>query len=377
MAFFADSDAWPGGAEVWLTHLMSGLRSSGWQVTLFLSRKPATDPWAELLCRDGVAVTRVRPMLPIDPAGLREATRLLRGHDLVHVNKNHPRACLPAMSAARRAGAKVLVSTEHVVAAPSSRYPLGRQLVRHLVRRANALCDAVTVPSDASREAYLEAYGGPAARLITVRGGVDLAPFDAAADASGVRANLGVGAGDKVAAVVGRVHPGKGVEHAIRAAGSIRESVPGFKLIVVGAGPLESHARRLVKECGLSDAVLFAGPRSDVPAVLSSLDLVIVPSESETSGLAALEGMAARLPVVASDVGGLPEAVDDGVTGLLVRPGDPEALAEGVLRILASPDRAREMGAAGRARVERSFSATRLVSTVAALYERLLGTGGE
>ena len=76
-------------------------------------------------------------------------------------------------------------------------------------------------------------------------------------------------------------------------------------------------------------------------------------------------------------MGGLPEAVDDGVTGLLVRPGDPEALAEGVLRILASPDRAREMGAAGRARVERSFSATRLVSTVAALYERLLGTGGE
>jgi glycosyltransferase involved in cell wall biosynthesis len=377
VAFYADSDAWPGGAETWLTSLMLGLRSAAWRVSLFLSARDATDPWAELLVAGGVNVTRVRPMREIDPAARREAVRVLRGFTLVHVNKTHPRSCLPVMAAARRAGARALVSSEHVVAAPASRYPLGREVVRHLVRRANALCDVVTVPSDASRAAYLDAYDTSPSKVVTVRGAVDLEPFDRQGDAAGVRRDLGLGSGDKVAAVVGRLHSGKGIEHAIRAAQLIREKEPAFSLLVVGSGPLAGAAGKLAQDCGLSDAVVFAGSRADVPSILASVDLLVVPSESETAGLAAIEGMAASLPVVATDVGGLPEAVENGVTGILVPPTDPGAIANAVLRILAEPERARRMGAAGRARVEADFSVERLVSTVAGLYARLLRTEDE
>ena len=372
MAFYTDSDAWPGGAEVWLTHLMLGLTSAGWRVSLFLSRKSATDAWADLLKEGGVDVTRGRALREVDPAGQREATRVLRGFPLVHVNKTHPRACLPVMAAARRAGAAALVSSEHVVAAPASRYPLGREIVRHLVRRANALCDVVTVPSDASRAVYLDGYGGPPSKVVTVRGAVDLTPFDKPSDAAAVRAGLGLDRGEKIAAVVGRVHAGKGVEDAVRAARLIREKEPAFRLLVVGSGPLEGLVERLAGECGSADAVVFAGAREDVPAILAAVDLLVVPSESETAGLAALEGMAARLPVVATDVGGLPEAIQDAVTGVLVPPRDPAALADAVLSVLASPERARQMGAAGRSRVETDFNTGRLVSTVTCLYDKLL-----
>lgn len=374
VAFYADSDAWPGGAETWLTRLMFGLRSSSWDVSLFLTAKPATDAWAAFLTGKGMTVTRVRTMREVDRAARQEAARLLRGFELVHVNKPHPRACLPAIAGARRAGARVVVSSEHVVVPPASRYPLGRRVVRHLVRSANHLCDAVTVPSDASRQAYLDAYGCSPSKVVTVRGAVDLETFKRPVDASRVRKGLGLADDQIVAAVVGRLHTGKGIEHAVRATEILLKDEPAFRLLVVGGGPYEERLRGLTRECGVDAAVIFAGPRDDVPAILAAVDVVVVPSESETAGLAALEGMAARRPVVATRVGGLPEAIDDGVTGLLVPPNDPRALADAIRIVLSSPERAEQMGVAGRLRVEAAYGTDSLVSTVEALYERLLRT---
>ena len=376
IAYYMDACAWPGGAETWLSHLMYGLTEAGWRVSLFLSDRRATDEWVVELESHGVAVTRFRPTREIDAAGFLEARRLLKGFPLVHFNKTHPRALLPAIPAARSAGARAVVSTEHVVLGPSSRYPFGRQVVAHMVRRANASLDAVTVPCEYARRAYSERYGVPLSTIVNVGTAVRLDRFDGGVDGARVRAELGLGRGDLVAVIVGRLHEAKGLEAAIGSVPTILEREPRFRLLLVGAGPLEGVLRLLVSREGLDGSVVFAGRREDVPEILGAADLLILPSESETAPLTVLEGMAAGLPVVATDVGGVGEAVESGVTGLLIEPGDPRAIAEAVLSVAALPDKGAAMGSAAREVARERFSTQTLVGAVTGLYERLLTGGG-
>ena len=114
--------------------------------------------------------------------------------------------------------------------------------------------------------------------------------------------------------------------------------------------------------------VKFMGHRDDVPAILTASDLFVLPSESEASPNVVLEAMAAGLPVVASRVGGIPEIVDDGVTGHLVPPSDPDALAAAILDVLDHPNRGAAFGQAGRMRIAREYSFDRMVAQFESLY---------
>jgi glycosyltransferase involved in cell wall biosynthesis len=376
VAYYMDSGAWPGGAETWLSHVMYGLAEAGWHVSLFLSDRRATDAWVPELEARGVTVARFRPTREIDAGGFVEARRLLAGFSLVHFNKTHPRALLPAIPAARAAGARVVVSTEHVVAAPSSRYPFGRQLVAGMVRRTNARLDVVTVPCEYARRIYSERYGVPLSRVVNVGTAVRLDLYDAVVDRGRVRRDLAIGREDVLAVIVGRLHEGKGLETAVGSVRTILEREPRFRLLLVGTGPLEGALRHLVSRLGLGGVVTFAGRRNDVPELLGASDLLILPSESETAPLTILEAMAAGLPVVATDVGGVSEAVEDGVTGILIRPRDARAIVDAVVSVVGSADRGAAMGRAARTAVRERYGADRLIGAVAGLYERLLA-GGE
>lgn len=376
VAFYMDADAWPGGAERWLSMLMAGLQDAGWAVALFLTDKRATDAWALALAERGVAVTRVRPTREIDRSGVRESEKLFAGFPLVHVNKAHPRACLPAIAGARRAGARAVVVSEHVVAPPRSRYPFGAAAVKRLVRKAGGICDAITVPSEASREEYLSAYGADPGKVLVVRGAVDLSLFEAPTASREVRRSLGLGENDRAAAIVGRLHSGKGLETAIEAVPLVLAGEPLFRLVIVGAGGLEPQLREMRRKLGLESSVIMAGPRDDVPAILRSVDLLVVASESETSGLVAMEAAAAGKPVVATRAGGLAETVTDGVTGLLVPPRDEVALAGAMVELLGDARKALAMGGAARERALREFGTGHLVDTMSGIYDALLASGG-
>jgi glycosyltransferase involved in cell wall biosynthesis len=134
---------------------------------------------------------------------------------------------------------------------------------------------------------------------------------------------------------------------------------PGARLLLVGAGADDDALRVRAAELGLEALVHFAGFQDDPAPYLSACDVVLVPSLKEGLGFAALEAMALERPVVASNTGGLPEAVADGETGLLVPPGDASALADAVLALIADPTRRAALGRAGRARVEAHFDADR------------------
>jgi len=166
---------------------------------------------------------------------------------------------------------------------------------------------------------------------------------------------------------VGRLHPEKGLGVLLRAAGALR--TPGAHVLIVGDGPQRAALERAVARRGLADRVSLVGavPHDEVPAVLAHADVVVLPSLSEELGSVLLEVMQAGRPVVASRVGGIPEAAVDGVTGLLVPPGDPAALAGAVDRLLADRPTAAAMGRAAQDRAG-AYDWTQLARRVLDVY---------
>ncbi|MDX9979158.1 MAG: glycosyltransferase [Lentisphaeria bacterium] len=174
-----------------------------------------------------------------------------------------------------------------------------------------------------------------------------------------------------VIGMISRVHPGKGHEYLLQALPEIREAFPAVRLRIVGKGPLLEPLRTLAHRLDIAANVDFAGFVPDIAAELNSFDLFVLPSLSEGLPISILEAMAAGLPIAASMVGGVPEVVEDGVTGLLFPPRAPQALARAVVRLLQDPGRARAMGAAGRQRIVNEFSPERYLAGLDALYRDL------
>jgi glycosyltransferase involved in cell wall biosynthesis len=217
----------------------------------------------------------------------------------------------------------------------------------------------------------LENYGVPSDRLRVVRSCVDVARVDAHAheDRHRLREELGIPADARLIGVVGAFVPHKGHRHLIDAMPRILAACPDARLVLFGDGPLEKQLRRACWEHGIEATVTFAGFRSDVARFLHCLDLFAHPSTEEGLGTTILDAMAARLPVVASRAGGIPESVEHGVNGWLVPPAAPTELAGPIISLLGDPRRRAEFGAAGRTRVETEFSVAALCDNTVSAYK--------
>jgi glycosyltransferase involved in cell wall biosynthesis len=375
IAFFTDARAW-GGAEVYLMQLLAGVRAAGLEPRVFCADRPDADAWIEELERRGYSVERYRPTKEFNPLGYFIARRLLKGFELVHINKTHPRNSLPAVVAARRSGARAVVATEHLALVPDSHYPMGRWMITFLVRCTNRLLDRTIAVSALSRDMLIENYHIAPDSIVAIRNGIDIARFDDDVGGDAVRAELGFAPNDRVAILVGRFAARKGHSYAMRAMRLASVRVPDLRMIFAGDGELESELRVEAEELGVSDRVLFVGFRRDIPRLLAASDLLLLPSEDECLPLVILEAMSSRLPVIATDVGGISEAVDDGRTGILVRPRDAEGLADAMVEVLGDRDRARAMGLEGRRKVEAEFSLEACSAAVFDVYDELLTKKG-
>jgi glycosyltransferase involved in cell wall biosynthesis len=233
---------------------------------------------------------------------------------------------------------------------------LYRRLDNATARRSAAL---VTV-SDGTKQA-LEAQGYPPGRTIVIHNGV--AP--ATAEPAELEARR------PIVGEIARLAEVKGQRTLLRACAGLDVSV-----VLVGAdleqgGAYRGLLEREADELGMRDRVLFTGYRADAPSLLCAFDVCALPSTTEGLPIVLLEAMAAGVPVVATPVGGVPELVSDGETGLLVPPGDAEALAAAIGRLLAEPETARRLAANARARVEERFSERVMGERVLAVYEDL------
>ena len=172
-------------------------------------------------------------------------------------------------------------------------------------------------------------------------------------------------------ALVGRLAPQKGVRTLVEAARLLKTS--GVQVLLVGDGPQRSRLEQEIRRLAVGDVVHLFGfvPHERVPAVLTHADLLVLPSLYEELGTILLEAMWVGLPIVASRTGGIPDIIDDGVTGVLVEPGDPEVLARAIDRLLADSDLARRLGEAARGRA-RDYDWGVLAERVLAIYQEVL-----
>ena len=275
-----------------------------------------------------------------------------------------------AVAPARLAGAPVVIASIRDCGA----YQTAMQLrVRRLMCRA-ATC--VVVNAWAVRD-WLVGGGYDADRIIVIPNGVDLARFDAKVDAAAVRDSLGIEPDAPLVTVVSRVTRLKGLEQFIGAAAMLAERQPRARFLVAGEpAPGDelylASLKRLGARLGLGDRLVFAGLRQDVPALLGASTVAVMPSLNEALSNALLESMAAGVPTVATRVGGTPEALTDGESGLLVPPGDMASLAAAVCRLLDDPAAATAYGHAARRVIEQRFSLRTMVAATEGLYVDLL-----
>ena len=325
-----------------------------------------------------VAIAR-RVASPRHFLSLIRLTRLMRRerYDVVHVHT--PVAAALGRIAARLAGVRVVIYTAHGFYFHDRMPPWKRSLIAFVERALFRLgTTALFTVSAEDRETAVAKRIAPAAKVVWVSNGVDLARFRPQ-DRSALRRELGFQPEDRVVGFVGRLVPEKGVWELLRAMALVRWQHPEAKLLIVGETLKSDRARsetasvtRFIQEEGLTEAVRCVGFQDDVAPYLSAMDLFVLPSHREGLPLTVLEAMASGLPVVATNIRGCREEVVDGVTGRLVPPEDPRALAEAISAILMDPEGAAKMGQAGRKRVEAEFDEKRVVAEQVALYERLL-----
>jgi glycosyltransferase involved in cell wall biosynthesis len=214
---------------------------------------------------------------------------------------------------------------------------------------------------------------GDAVPVELIYNGVDLSRYDHQGPCCSLRAEYGLPADAQLVGVVARLEPEKGHATLLAAWPEVVRRCPTAYLLIVGEGsqrgPLEASARAL----GIADRVVFTGRRDDVPAVTAALDVAVLPSYREAQGLVVLEAMALGRPVVASNVGGIPEMIDDGVSGLLVPPEDPAALAAAIVRLLTDHPFADLLARRGHDLVHERFCVELMVRAIEDLYDEGAG----
>jgi glycosyltransferase involved in cell wall biosynthesis len=363
----------PGGAENHLLSLVTATDHTRFDSSvIYLKGRGGLTPELERL---GVPVQRVDVGRRYTPAGLLRlvrAIRLLRP-DIVHTHLF--RADLYGGLAARLAGVPAVVSTRHNDE-DFLQHPLWR-----LLHRLISLCEdriiaisdhvgryTVEIGVDDPEKVQRIYYGlDPARFMRTLRTGVDVA--------RAVRAELGVEPAHFLLGVVARLVPQKGHRYLLEALALAVPEEPSLRLLIAGQGPLREQLEAQARRLGLDRHVIFAGWRSDVTNIMAALDLLVLPSLWEGFGLVLLEAMALQKPIVATRVSAIPEVVEDGVSGLLVPPADPAALAGAILRLARDRELGREMGRRGRLRLAERFTLDRMVRQTEEVYLSLAGAG--
>ncbi|HSB79097.1 MAG TPA: glycosyltransferase, partial [Candidatus Methylomirabilis sp.] len=280
--------------------------------------------------------------------------RYLRHNRIQIVHTYNFYANVFAIPAARLAGVPVIVAsirdTGIYLAA------LQRRVQRAMCRAAGC----ILVNSMAVRR-WLIAGGYPPEKIVVIRNGVDLSRFQAATPHGRLRQELGLPDRGPLVAVLSRLTPSKGIDYFLEAAAILAPRFPAARFLIVGEGEHRQALEGRAASLGIGPRVRFSGVRLDVPEILSEVAVSVLPSLSEGFPNILLESMAEGVPVVATAVGGNAEAVEDGVTGLLVPARDSRALARAIGLLLENPALAARFVEAGRQRMRERFSQERMV----------------
>jgi L-malate glycosyltransferase len=355
-----------GGTENHLMQLFTHLDRSRFEPSLYLLRE------------HGELVQRVRDLgVPVydgrmagglvSPAILPCIARFARTFrqrkvDVVHTYL--PRGELVGAVAGRLAGVPVILCGKR-----GCHHRHGAEAVG--CRIANRLATRVLGNAKAVKDFVADDEACPREKIVVIENGVDADRFSPVADRKPFKARLGLDPEAPVLGTITRARVRKGYEEYLRAAADVRKRHPRAQVVVVGQDTTEQAPRELIASLDFGDDLHLLGLRSDIPDVLRALDVFVLSSHDEGMSNAVMEAMSVGRPIVATDVGGAPEMIEHGVSGLLVPPKVVEPLAAAMQRLLDDPAAAEAMGRAARRAVEERFSIEVMVKRMSVLYETL------
>jgi len=362
-----------GGTETQAVELARRMDPAKYDVTLACLLKEG--PLLEKLNGSAVNVVEFHPKGGIDsPRGLYQLARMVaylrRGSfDVIHAHDLWSN--MIGLVAGKLAGVPVIVTSQRDLS--HGEWYQGRR--KRWLRRAQNASSAVLTNARMIREGLVTQEGLAADKVRVIYNGVDLDRFKSSPS---MRAKLFPGAERaKLIVLVGNMHSDvKGQPTLIAAAPEIVSRFPQARFVLIGDGEKRNEFEAAAQAAGVGDSFMFLGRRNDVAEILAACDIAVLPSAAEGMPNAVLEYMAAGLPVVATAVGGNLEVIADGATGLLVPAGNPAALREALLRLLADEVVALRLARNGRELAEQRFSFDRLTREVGALYEELLQAKG-
>lgn len=344
---------WRGGQEQLLS-LVLGMRDQGHHVAV---AAPRSAPLATRILENGIHFYPFRQRTELSLLAFARMYKILRKDRFSIIHFNTQRAVIAGALASWAAGSPVTVCSRRV------NFPLPTRLS---ALKFNLLIDSiVTVSFSIKRTLTNDQVNSGIIRVI--HEDVDLQGLDRSQTPQ-----LSFPDGKKIVGTVSYLSPEKDQATLIKAFQTVKKNLPDTLLVIVGDGELRSGLGQLVSDLGLKDSVRFTGFRSDSGAIMRHFDVFCLPSLSEGLSAAIMEAMANHLPVVATRVGGNPELVIEGETGLLVEPGEPNFLADALEKLLRSPDLISTMGSAGRQRIERHFTSATKLENFEKLYLELL-----
>ena len=356
----ANRSAAYGGVERWMIDTASGLGARGHACTLF--GRPGT-AWLRAAAAAGVPVIDdIRGTWIARVFGVRRVMRQLRP-DVV-IAKAKKAARMAAFGRATGGGGRVVLffGATHEL---DERRPFDRLTWRVL--------DAGIVVASAAADWYAERSFGPRTKLHVLWKGVDASVFERAATrGAAVRAALGVAPDDVAIGTVGRLAWQKGLDDLLAAARLVRAQVPRARFFVIGGGRDAARIAALAADPALDGAVTLLGQRDDVPDLLAAMDIVVQSSRREAMAQATLEAMAAGRAVVSTTTVGADEAIDDGVSGVLVPVRDTAALADRLVALALDPARRRALGEAARQRIAERFTTAHMLNRCEAVLQAIV-----
>jgi glycosyltransferase involved in cell wall biosynthesis len=367
----AESGRAVGGTERVVWEIATRLPRKRFEVHVWLSPDPGVDELAEGLAARDIAVDRVAEVdSRWDWKGMLGTWRRLRAlrPQLLHLHHVWPASDRYLSMLAGMAGVPHMVVTEHIVGHSHSAPQ------RALKRRELEDAAAVTTVCGAIADTLVAEYGIDRARVRVVGNGADPPDTEAeAAAARELRQALGARPDRPLWVCAARLEAQKGHDVLLTALAAHKSEGNAFIVALAGGGSMREALECRVAELGLDEEVRFLGQLDEIGPLLAAADAVLLPSLWEGLPLTLLEAMARGRPVIASAVGGVPEVVEDGISGLLVPPGKPEALAAALGELRRRPRAADALGAAAAARVRTEFTWSRAVERFEAVYDEVLG----
>lgn len=353
-----------GGAENQMYLLAKFLPQERFQVTLACSNYQNLNGWCQQFMDLGIQVQRLRVLHKHDPRHFFYLQKLVPQFDLLHLHIWNPASCRYALAASRKIP---VVVTEH------DPFPL-KGLKGWLKKKLIQHVQAIIVCSQAAKNIVCEQDASCESKVNIIPNGIDIEEFRKEARLASRmefrRSILGNELNRKIILCVAELHERKGQKYLIDAVSRLSQNFPDIKLVLIGEGSSRKYYEKLARPLG--NLVMFLGRRRDVGKLMAASDIFVLPSVREAFGIVLLEASVAGIPVVASNIGGIPEIIDDGVTGILVPPNNAEELTQALQKYLENPSLASKLASAAQKKVSEEFHAQAMAMKTAEVYDAIL-----